>query len=88
MAPTPKSQQAAVAETHSAVVFFHGDRAYKVKKPVDLGFLDFRNREAEAAGVDALVARWTDSTTTFAELEGPDLARQAFERWSPDEQLG
>ncbi len=37
---------AAVAETHSAVVFFLGDRAYKVKKPVDLGFLDFRSLEA------------------------------------------
>jgi aminoglycoside phosphotransferase family enzyme/predicted kinase len=33
---------AAVAETHSAAVFFFGDLAYKVKKPVDLGFLDFR----------------------------------------------
>ncbi|HEX6567917.1 MAG TPA: AAA family ATPase [Acidimicrobiales bacterium] len=33
---------AEVAETHSAVVFFVGDRAYKLKKPVDLGFLDFR----------------------------------------------
>lgn len=31
-----------VAETHSAAVFFFGDHAYKVKKPVDLGFLDFR----------------------------------------------
>jgi aminoglycoside phosphotransferase family enzyme/predicted kinase len=28
-------------ETHSAVVFLVGDRAYKLKKPVDLGFLDF-----------------------------------------------
>lgn len=37
---------AAVAETHSAVVCFVGDRAYKVKKPVDLGFLDFRQRDA------------------------------------------
>jgi uncharacterized protein len=37
---------AGVAETHSAVVVFLGDRAYKVKKPVDLGFLDFRTREA------------------------------------------
>ena len=35
-----------VAETHSAIVFFFGDRAYKVKKPVDLGFLDFRTRES------------------------------------------
>jgi hypothetical protein len=40
---------AAVAETHSAVVFFFEDRAYKVKKPVDLGFLDFRTREARQA---------------------------------------
>lgn len=33
----------AVAETHSGVVVFLGDRALKVKKPVDLGFLDFRD---------------------------------------------
>ena len=39
------STGAAVAETHSAVVFFVGDRAYKLKKPVDLGFLDFRTRQ-------------------------------------------
>jgi uncharacterized protein len=37
---------AEVAETHSAIVFFVGERAYKVKKPVDLGFLDFRTRQA------------------------------------------
>ncbi|MEU8801062.1 AAA family ATPase [Spirillospora sp. NPDC048819] len=36
---------AAVAETHIGVVFFIGDRAYKLKKPVDLGFLDFSTRE-------------------------------------------
>lgn len=36
----------ATAETHSAVVVFLGDRAYKLKKPVDLGFLDFTTREA------------------------------------------
>jgi uncharacterized protein len=40
---------ASVAETHSAVVVFLGDRAYKVKKPLDLGFLDFRTREARQA---------------------------------------
>ena len=34
-----------VAETHSGVVFFVGDRAYKLKKRVDLGFLDFTRRE-------------------------------------------
>ena len=32
-----------VRETHCAVVLLLGDRAYKVKKPVDLGFLDFRD---------------------------------------------
>lgn len=30
-----------VRETHSAVVFLVGERAFKLKKPVDLGFLDF-----------------------------------------------
>jgi uncharacterized protein len=40
---------AALRETHSAVVFLVGDRAYKLKKPVDLGFLDFSTREAREA---------------------------------------
>ena len=35
-------------ETHSALVYFAGDRAYKMKKPVNLGFLDFSSREARA----------------------------------------
>lgn len=30
-------------ETHSAVVMLVGEHAYKFKKPVDLGFLDFRS---------------------------------------------
>ena len=34
--------RAEVRETHSAVVLLIGDRAYKIKKPVSLGFLDFR----------------------------------------------
>jgi uncharacterized protein len=38
-----------VSETHSAVVFFTGDRAFKLKKPVSLGFLDFSTREARMA---------------------------------------
>ncbi len=40
---------AASSETHSAVVFFIGDRAYKLKKPVDLGFLDFSTPQAREA---------------------------------------
>ncbi len=35
---TPR--RATVAETHVSTVFFAGDRAYKLLKPVDLGFLD------------------------------------------------
>src|SRR5579875_3803839 len=40
---------ARVAETHSAVVLFAGDRACKLKKPVSLGFLDFSTPQARAA---------------------------------------
>jgi uncharacterized protein len=40
---------AQVAETHSAVVFFAGDRAFKLKKPVSLAFLDFSTPEARGA---------------------------------------
>ncbi|WP_158888106.1 AAA family ATPase [Amycolatopsis anabasis] len=40
---------AAVRETHSGVVFLVGDRAYKLKKPVELGFLDFRTPERRLA---------------------------------------
>ncbi|WIY00393.1 AAA family ATPase [Amycolatopsis mongoliensis] len=36
---------AAVHETHIGAVFLVGDLAYKLKKPVDLGFLDFSARE-------------------------------------------
>ncbi|HSN06009.1 MAG TPA: AAA family ATPase, partial [Candidatus Angelobacter sp.] len=37
---------AVLRETHSGVIVLLGDRAYKVKKPVDLGFLDFTTVEA------------------------------------------
>lgn len=40
---------AQIRETHSAVVFLLGDRAVKLRKPVDLGFLDFTTREARRA---------------------------------------
>lgn len=38
-----------VVETHSAVLLLLGPRVYKVKKPVDLGFLDFTTLEARRA---------------------------------------
>jgi aminoglycoside phosphotransferase family enzyme/predicted kinase len=47
--PGPRAE---LAETHSAVVLFYGDRAYKVKKPVDLGFLDFRTVESRRAACE------------------------------------
>jgi aminoglycoside phosphotransferase family enzyme/predicted kinase len=46
----------AVAETHSGLVFFAGDRAYKLKKAVDLGFLDFTAREKREAACRREVA--------------------------------
>jgi uncharacterized protein len=42
---TEKSPFAAVRETHIGVVFLVGDRAYKLKKPVNMGFLDFGTPE-------------------------------------------
>jgi aminoglycoside phosphotransferase family enzyme/predicted kinase len=36
-------------ETHAAVVMLVGDRAYKMKKPVSLGFLDFTTRDTRHA---------------------------------------
>ena len=48
--PVPAGRAAELRETHSSVVVLLGERAYKVKKPVDLGFLDFRT---EAARRDA-----------------------------------
>src|SRR5664279_5716756 len=44
-AVTDDAQRAEVRETHSAVVLLTGEHAYKIKKPVDLGFLDFRSAQ-------------------------------------------
>ncbi|OHV31571.1 hypothetical protein BCD49_31605 [Pseudofrankia sp. EUN1h] len=43
-------------ETHSATLTFAVDLVYKVKKPLDLGFLDFRTREARLAACEDEVA--------------------------------
>jgi len=67
---------AQVAETHSAVVFFVRDRAYKLKKPVDLGFLDFRtpqDRAVACAREVELNRRYApDVYLGVAEVLGPD----------------
>jgi aminoglycoside phosphotransferase family enzyme/predicted kinase len=39
----------AVAETHTAVLFFAGERVYKVKKAVRFPFVDFTDRRARAS---------------------------------------
>jgi aminoglycoside phosphotransferase family enzyme/predicted kinase len=39
----------ASSETHSAVIVLMGDRAYKIKKPVNLGFLDFTTLDQRRA---------------------------------------
>jgi aminoglycoside phosphotransferase family enzyme len=41
---TPRGAE--VRETNTSIVFLVGNLAYKMKKPVDLGFLDFRTVEA------------------------------------------
>jgi aminoglycoside phosphotransferase family enzyme/predicted kinase len=38
-----------IAETHISLLFFVGERVYKLRKPVDLGFVDFRERAARQA---------------------------------------
>lgn len=48
MSPAIQSPYAELAETHTALVFLVGDRAYKLKKPVSLGFLDFSRLETRA----------------------------------------
>jgi aminoglycoside phosphotransferase family enzyme/predicted kinase len=40
---------ATVAETHVSLLFFVGDRVYKLRKPVEFGFLDFRDRATRQA---------------------------------------
>lgn len=68
--------RAALAETHSAVVLFLGDRAYKVKKPVDLGFLDFRERATREAAchreVELNRRLAPDVYLGVADVTGPD----------------
>ena len=65
-----------VAETHSAYVFFVGDRAYKLKKPVNLGFLDFSTREAREAvchrEVELNRRLAPDVYLGVADVQGPD----------------
>ncbi len=68
--------RAQVCETHTAVVFFAGDRAYKLKKPVDLEFLDYTTVAARRAACEREVAlnrRFApDVYLGVGELRSPD----------------
>ncbi len=70
------SSSPALIETHSAAVFFFGDRAFKVKKPVDLGFLDFRTLEARRVACEREVELnrrlSPDVYLGVSEVRGPD----------------
>jgi aminoglycoside phosphotransferase family enzyme/predicted kinase len=46
----------AVVETHVSLLFFVGERVYKLRKPVELGFVDFRERTARQADCEREVA--------------------------------
>ncbi len=48
-------ERAAVVETHISVLFFFGDRVYKVRKPVTTPFLDFSTRQRRLADCRAEV---------------------------------
>ncbi|MGX4688059.1 bifunctional aminoglycoside phosphotransferase/ATP-binding protein [Streptomyces sp. JNUCC 63] len=65
-----------MCETHTAIVFFAGDRAYKLKKPVDLGFLDYTTVTARRAACEreiALNRRFTpDVYLGLGEIRSPD----------------
>jgi aminoglycoside phosphotransferase family enzyme/predicted kinase len=65
-----------VAETHTAWVILLGDRVYKVKKPVQLEFLDFSTREAreQAAHREVELNRRLapDVYLGVADVTGPD----------------
>ncbi|MEU3660643.1 AAA family ATPase [Streptomyces sp. NPDC032940] len=50
--PGHHERRADVRETHTSVIFFAGDRVYKCKKPVDLGFLDYTTPAARRAACE------------------------------------
>lgn len=50
--PSGASTGPGVSETHISWVFFTPDRAFKILKPVEMPFLDLRDRAARMAAVD------------------------------------
>ena len=50
-------------DTHSAIVFLAGERAYKLKRAVRFDYLDFSTRERRRAMCDAEVRQPADRAT-------------------------
>jgi aminoglycoside phosphotransferase family enzyme len=60
-----------VVETACAIVFLKGEEAFKLKKPVDFGYLDFSTREKR---------RWAaERELAFNRRTAPDVYRDVFE---------
>src|SRR5262249_39596977 len=53
--PSPRPHRVEVRETHASWVFLGDDAVFKVKKPVDFGFLDFRTASQRRAACEAEV---------------------------------
>ncbi len=76
----PRPHYGGIAETHSGVVVFLADRAYKFKKPVNLGFLDFSKIEARRAACEREV--------TLNSRLAPDVYLGVGELRDPDSDVG
>jgi len=50
--PRTLAEPVELRETHASWVFLAGDEVFKVKRPVDLGFLDYRTLEARRRACD------------------------------------
>lgn len=90
----PPLPRAEVRETHTAVVLFLGDRVYKLKKPVDLTFLDYTTLTARRTACEQEVVlnrRFApDVYLGVGEFHSPDTDTDAAEpvvvmRRMPDE---
>lgn len=74
--PGPSLPRAEICETHTAVLIFLGDHVYKVKKPVDLTFLDYTSVAARRAACEREV--------TLNRRFSPDVYLGVGELRSPD----
>ena len=61
MNTTADPEYLALRETHCAGILLVGNRAYKFKKPVDFGFLDFSTAEKRA---HACQQRWSSTVAS------------------------